>query len=586
MFKKIKLFVKQHYLALTLALVVGFISVAPQFLYVIYLGNDYKGGYFFSTPNEDLYLSKMQEIIEGHWRVGSPVFFEYKDFKPLVPPVGEYLYALPSLIFNLPLTKVLVFSKFLFPAILFLLVYFFIYQLTIKKELAGSKINAAVGGLFVTLGYDLIDYKTSWLLLIGKMKTVNLLVWTRPVNPIIGALLIFALLLMVWSMINNRKKYLFIPAGLTLALMAGYFFSWGISLSIIGALLIIFIFKKDFFAVKQLGLTIFVALLASLPYWYNLCKSLFQSGNENLGAKNGLFYTHAPMINKFLLMISLIFLLIILYKFWKKENIKSGENNWCWFCLAMILGGWLAFNQQLVTGRTIWPYHFVQYTIPFSIIIGMIILGNFFRIKLFKVWVVAVTVILLSITAYNVRALAGYSEQYEAARSEQAYFGVINWLNKNAPKDCVVLVDDPAGYIGLKFTALTHCDTYLSNWIFEGATAGRIYHNYLVSLRLRGVKADRVKDYLLKNKADVKTYFFENWEQLFSLTADDKWLEAKIDQISLDYPKFNKQDFSQELKKYRLDYVVSEGELNKKTKDLLPELRFIDNLNSIYLYKF
>ena len=103
---------------------------------------------------------------------------------------------------------------------------------------------------------------------------------------------------------------------------------------------------------------------------------------------------------------------------------------------------------------------------------------------------------------------------------------------------------------------------------------------------MRGISDDRVKDYLLKNKADVRTYFFENWEQLLYLTTDDKWLDAKIDQISLDYQKFNKQDFPTELKKYRLDYIVSAGELNKKTKDLLPELRFIDNLNSIYLYKF
>lgn len=586
MFKKIKLFIIQNYLALILALVVGVISVAPQFLYIIYLGDGYKGGYFFSTANEDVYLTKMQEIIEGHWRVGSPFFFEYKNLKPLVPPIGEYFYAMPSLLLHVPLTKILVFSKFLFPAILFLLVYFFILELSLNKGLVGGKINAAVGGLFVTLGYDLIDYKTAWLQLLGQ-NTGNFLLWTRPVNPIIGALLIFILLLIIWSIINSRKKYLFIPAGMTLALMVGYFFTWGISLSIIAVLIVLAVFKKDFFMVKQLGLTIFTALIASSFYWYNLIKSLLKSGNESLGEKNGMFYAHEPMINKVLLMISLIFLLLTLYKLWKKENIKSAENNWWWFCLAIILGSWLAYNQQIVTGRTIWPYHFVQYTIPFSIVIGMIILGNFLRIKFFKTWVAVVAIILLAITAYNARSFIDYPKRFESSRREQVYSGAISWLNKNVAKDCVVLVvDDPGDSVGLEITALTHCDVYLSNWVFEGAPAERVYHNYLVLLRLAGVRDDQVKDYLLKNKEDIRGYFFENWKQLFSLTTDDGWLYAKIDQISLDYQKFYKQDFSQELKKYRLDYIMSEGELAGRIKQELKIDKPVFSDNNFYIYKF
>lgn len=578
------LFLKKHYLALVLALIVGAVSVAPEFLYVRHLGSDYLGMPFLPTANEEIYLTKIHEVIEGHWRVGSPVFFEYKNNYPLVPPVGEYFYALPSLILSISLVKVVVFSKFLLPALLFLLVYFFIYCLTLNKAELSGKINALTGGLFVVLGFDLIDYSSVWRYLNGA-SIQNFVVWTRPVNPIFGALLIFILLILLWRMITGRKKYLFIPAGFTLALMVGYFFSWGMSLSVIGAMTILALHRKDFYLVKQLILTLATAFAVSLPYWYNLFFSLVKSGDGDLAAKNGMFYTRAPMINKALLAISLIFILLTAYKIWKKENLQAEGNNWWWFSLALIFGGWLAYNQQIITGRTIWPYHFSQYSIPFVIAVGMLILGNFFRLKFFKIWAAAIALILLSITAYNVKAFVDYPKRYEAARFEQTYAGAVDWLNNNAPRECVVLINEPTGYAGFRITALTNCDMYSAEWVYEKTPAERIYHNYLVSLKLKGVTQKNINDYFLdeENSQRMKMLFFENWQESYSLTSD-QWLKDKISQITADYKEFYKKDFYRELKKYRLDYIINQGELSADIKKQLPNIKSEAVYDDFYIY--
>jgi len=46
------------------------------------------------TANEDFYLARIQEILDGHPSVGSPAFSEYKNEPPLSPPV-RYFFSVP-----------------------------------------------------------------------------------------------------------------------------------------------------------------------------------------------------------------------------------------------------------------------------------------------------------------------------------------------------------------------------------------------------------------------------------------------------------------------------------------------------------
>ncbi|MBM2820987.1 MAG: hypothetical protein HW405_747, partial [Candidatus Berkelbacteria bacterium] len=268
--------IKEHHLAIIFFFIVGFISVAPQILSIRALGNDYQGIHFIYIDDEVTYMTAIRDILDGHWLSGSPFFYEYKYLKSVVLPWGNYFYALPTLITGFSLVNILIISKFLFPAGLFILIY-----LLIKKLIGDGgnnflvKISAVSGGLFATLGYDLLDYKWAWSFLSGKIMDVHLLIWTRPVNPITGALLVFIFLLSTWSIINKRRPiYAILTTGLLLGLMTYYFFSWGIAAAILGSLIAVCLFRKKYREAVALTAIGIINFLVSLPFWFNVLKNI------------------------------------------------------------------------------------------------------------------------------------------------------------------------------------------------------------------------------------------------------------------------------------------------------------------------
>lgn len=586
-FSKIYFFLKKHYLILFFALLVGTVSVLPQFLAIRAIGGDYEGIHFMYTANEDVYMARIQEIIDGHWGVGSAFFYEYKNWKTLMPPTGEYFYAIPAILLGVSLPSVLIASKFLFPAILFFLVYLLILKLSNDSNSLGVKLNAVVGGLFITLGYDLVDFKTTWLFLNSKITTTNLLLWTRPVNPITGALLVFIFLLLLWKIINGGRRWWSLPTGLTWSLMVGYFFSWSLSLAVMTVLLAIFILKKNYRVVKNLLLICFVFFLVGLPYWLNILNSLGSTDGRARAAKNGMFFTHTPVVNKVLLVISLIFLAVLAYEYFATKKLK--QDNWRWFCVALIGAGWLAFNQQIITGRTIWYHHFVQYTIPFSIVVGMVLWARYLKPRFFKIWLAGVILLIFAIIVFNVRALKSHVAYYDSFKELQKDAAIFSWLNKIAPKDCVVLVERSGSQqdfpLELLLAGFTHCNTYFTNWIFDGVPEERVKHNFLVMLRMRGVDPSVVKMYLEQHETEVRAYFFNDWNQFFGQGFDPA-IQKTIDKLVTEYNDFYKKNLVAELEKYKLDYILFVNPPTSSTINMLPRIKPLYNYNNFYIYKF
>ena len=273
---------KDHYLAIIIAVLVGFISIAPQLLAINNLGDSYKGIPFFGIDDNLYYTAKIQDIIDGHWTVSSPFLFEYKSTYPLVLPIGEFFYVILSGLFFLSVANAVLLAKFLFPAILFFLIYWLVLKLINKNILSWpGKINSIMGGLLVVLGFDLVDYKNTWLFLSGQSHQFFLSIWTRPVNPVTGAMLLFIFLLLIWRIIDYRgirPKFMFLPAGLILGSMIYYFFSWGTAMSVLGVLIVIFFIKKECEIFKQLFYAALASFLVLLPYW---CGLWFFVGGKN-----------------------------------------------------------------------------------------------------------------------------------------------------------------------------------------------------------------------------------------------------------------------------------------------------------------
>ena len=353
--RELFIIVKSHYLALIFAIIVGLIYGSPYLFFA--LRDDYQGIPFMQINDEDNYQMRMHEIIDGHPAVGSPNFYEYKNQWPLMPPASEFFYALPALMFKTSLVNILIISKFVLPLTLFLLIYSLFYRLTGgsgsfagAQPLAVNKINAVAGALLITLGYDFVDYGYMWSILTGARHPGGWLIWGRPVNPIFGAIYLSSFLLCLWSIINQTKhrKIIIAAAGIFFALMvASYFFSWGMALSVLGMLSIIYLFRKNYLAVKNLLGVMISAAVFSSPFFYLAWRNSRSPWYSAAAERAGLTYTHLPVVNKFLLATLAIFIIILIWSAWQKHG--SGQKflwqHWHSFSLTFILGGLWAFNR-------------------------------------------------------------------------------------------------------------------------------------------------------------------------------------------------------------------------------------------------
>ncbi len=581
-FAKTQLFLKSHWLACALTLLVGIFTFIPQILAARSIGNSYQGFPFLYAANEDYYISRARDIVEGYWFVGSPFLFEHKNNLPVVFPTGEYLYALPAIILGVSVMSVALFAKFLLPAALFALVYVLLYQLSDRSNF--NKWAAAAGGLLVTLGFDFVDYANTLNLLLWKKEILHVNLWTRPVNPISGALFLFIFLILIVQITRSDKKRYFISAGILLGIMPGYIFSWIVAWTFIGTLGIILLLKKQFTIIKKFLYLAGISVIASAPFIYSWVSSLAAADGQFTALRNGLMLTRTPIVNKVVLLQTVLFLPFFVLEFYKHRKQRKQLDSWWWYATSLVGANWIVFNFQIITGKTVWPPHFVQFTVPFAMLTIVLLINNYLSKKYAKIaWLTVCALISVTII-YGLTSALSYRFVKEKFAALQEGMPLFEWLNKNSQKDCVVLVREKKESLANWIPAFTHCNVYTSNYAFTRVPLDRLEHNYLTTLRLRGIDKKNVEQYLWEHKDQVRELFYTDWVQLF-LQPDESWLAEPIQKIKSDYEKFLKKDFVTELKKYKIDYIAGMEELPKALTTQLKSIKYIGKFGSVYIYQ-
>lgn len=610
MLNKIKLFVRDNYLVILMALLVGIIYIAPSIIFILSLGDSYRGIPMMQTDNEDTYLGRIHEILDGYPTVGSFSFFEYKNQPPLSPPGGEFFYALPSLMLGVSLVNILIASRFILPVILFLLVYILIRRLTFNPSYFSSKLNAIAGALWVTLGYNLIDFRNVFNFLTGRQEILSgsFLIWSRPVNPILGGIFLFSFilfLLALWQKTKYRKTCI-ILAGLFLALMIlSYFFSWGMALSILGVLIVVALVKKEWAIIKSFFGVLLSALIFASPYWYMSWQAGRSPWYADSVLRSGLFYTHYPLANKLIIAVLALYFILVGWSLLIKnrpfrfslsyfKEIFESLSAWHWFSLAFILGSLLTYGQQIITGVTIWPYHFSQYSIPLAMMVMMVLLFNIIKEKSIYFWAGAVGFIITASLLCGIYIQASvYRNNFSNYAAVQPYSQIFDWLNQK-PKDCVVFVrQDAKEIIRLQtmIPAFTHCNNLVStDGMFVLMPNERLLFNYLASLHINNIKPENIDSYLAKNMSEAEDNLFSNWSGLHGAKdfpdVSDRLQEERIKKFPQDYREFYAKDFKKELNRYRLDYILSVEPLAKEVIKQLAGLKLTFNKNNIFIYSF
>lgn len=612
-------FFKKHWFALCAALIVGVIYVAPHLAFRFSPKVEYQGIPVLQTANEDYYLTRIREVIDGHYSTGSFTFYEYKDKLPLTPPTIEFFYALPTLLFDIPYTFTAVASRFVLPAILFVLVYFLIFEMTKggKGEQVDTKErrekwarwNALAGAFVVTLGYDLVDYRALFhLLTTGEPTTSNLLFWSRLVHPISGAVLLFACLLLTWFLIRGTlyRKWVVTGAGACLALMfASYFFSWGVALSVFAVATLIYILKKEYAIVRNLLLSVAAGMLLSTPYWILVFRTMQEPLYEESALRGGLFYTHYPLFNKFILGALALFLFLVVImpvlNAWRgSHNLKNAMRHvvgsflpWHFFTLALLLGSFWVYVEQVVTGITAWPPHFPQYTIPVGLVVLFTLFFNQVTARFPRAWMSFSTFIAAAALVYGIFIQTYvYRGTFQDNIDLERIAPMLAFLDA-VKGPCVALVNKPSeGGRNWNFivTAFTHCDTYAGNGVSLIVPYERVLHNYLTNVRIGGLTSLAFNEFLRKNPDHPREYLFGSWKGIYNIQDFPDFYdvtEERMRTLPDDYRDFLTQDFREQLQKYRLDYILSVGQpLPPSVLVELPDTTLLKTFGEFYIYQF
>ncbi len=557
---------RRQWFPIVLAMLVGALCVAPAVLARVSLGSDYRGIPFLYLDNEDLYFSRIQEIIDGHWPVGSAFLYEYKDQYSPQPPVAELVfYAFPTTLLRIPLKDFLVVVKFLYPAALFLLAYALVKKIAEEIPIEDSRIAAAAGGLLVTLGYEFLSFGTIVNAFRGVALPLTLSVWTRPVNPITGALFLFAFLNLLWISYRKPAAWKALVLGALWGLMIGYAFSWAIALAVLVFLGAGLAARREWRGVRAVAAVFVVGMLASAPYWYALMTTAPLEGSEKFALRAGLLNMHAPILNKTLIAAILVYAVLTAGILWKRGwRAIRGIPEWWWFCATLLVAGMSAYLQQVVTGRTIWPYHFVQYTKPFASVCVIVAIAYAFRSHRRFRQIVFACIIAFCVLNGAVMA-ASYRSELGNFRDWQNDAPMYAWLNAHAPKDSVVLVQEEAEHRSRFIPSFTSCNVYTTSYFMTDVPAERIDHNFFVWLRINHVTPDTVRPWLDRHEGDVRDYYYDSFFTLFA-QRKDAWLAQTEDRIVAGYDAFYREDFAAELRKYRIDYFLADHDLSKEER--------------------
>lgn len=570
MFGHLKTVLVRHRLAFLCACLAGVIGIYPQLGFIFSLGEDYRGVFFQQAANEDGYMSIMREIQDGHLKAASVPFYEYKDAYPLLPPTVPFIYAALSTLTGLSLSTILVISKFIQPVFLFLVVYALALTLLSGEDGIRKQIAAITLGVLIVLGFDLVDYR-SWLgFFRGEPPRGLFLIWTRTVNPFSGAVFLFGFLIALWRLWTGaaQRGAVIIAAALLALMMASYFFSWTLAVAIVAVCAFIALLREKWALFRRLLFIPLLGFVLSLPYWIMMFQASALQFYAEAATRIGLSVGHAPHWNKFLIAVTLFFALASLWHFWyrKKEDCLP---DWWWFALALLGAGFLAYNQQVITGREIWYYHYVFYTIPIGYLVVTLIFWQFVRPSAPALWTLfsGGVVIASAVFAFYIQA-SMLEKNYTYYADQQKYAALFDFLNTHAPKDCVVFANQREIELSTLITAYTHCNTYFSGERHVIAPPERFVHNYLSLLRLRGVEAAEIDEYLSENVSEAKAYL--HYTITYTLGFSDPKLDAEIVGLPLRYKAFMRKDFYEELQKYRVDYIFTETPLSPAVRASLP----------------
>lgn len=421
-----------------LSLIIILVSVIyglPNIILVYKFGQEYNplpisGESPIARDEAFAYAPHVPQILKGNFFLKEAYTAEYANFP--TPFLGE---TTPSLIFAIlglvtgSIEKAFVVADFIFPPIIFLLLYK-LSTLFIKNKFFALSIAflATISRDFIAV----IPYPHETLQYLSFVEGQNYLLFlSRAFHPqVTFAIFLFAIIIIIQLLHNPQNKFLLLALGFVFgALFYSYLFHWTYFLLVFLLVLAYFLAKKNRTITRSLVISGLIALIVSSFYIYNSWKFSQLELSEDFVAKTSLHNLPLPLTIIRYGLIALLFLFIV--------GLKNHQS--VILFLALFAGVVISPLSKFLVGQDLETFHYLRRALMPIATISLFI-TIYYTISNRKLLLSSLTLIIFMITLLlalktQIIATEKIKDVHKKDKTQEAVF---TWLKENTQPDSVI----------------------------------------------------------------------------------------------------------------------------------------------------
>jgi hypothetical protein len=357
-------------------IIVALFGLYPQLALWNERGSEWNGTFASNDLDEVAYAAYLQALIDGRPRKNDP--YSGRD-ETAETPQPESIFSIqflpptaisiPARLFGLNASNTFILLSIIASFFTALALFRLLAQITEDNRFA------FVGTLMILFGGALASGNGVISEFMGRGAAYPFLPFLRRYIPAAAFPFFFALFGFVWlslkSQTKSTKYVSAVSAGLCFAVLVfSYFYLWTTAAAFLFALTLLWLvlrpenWKQDS---RFLLLTNVVSFLALVPYAYLLSQRA--PGTDSIQL---LVLTHAPDLLRFPAIVCYIGLLLLIVAVWR--GFAELKQTTTIFLLAFALVPFLVFNQQIVTGRSLQPFHYEFYVVNYITALVVVLL--------------------------------------------------------------------------------------------------------------------------------------------------------------------------------------------------------------------
>lgn len=354
------------------AVAITLLSLIPQFFMWGTRGSQWNGSYAEFHGDEWVYSAYVQALIDGRPRRNDP--YTGRDERPGRPQpeslfsiqfAPAYLIAAPARALGISSSTAFILLGIVAPFLSCLTIFWLLANITQDEKLA------SVGAL-VVLTFGALAAGQGLVHLFISGSNYSFLPFLRRYEPLAPFPLFFVFCTLTWKSLNDRNNSLAwaLMAGLCFALVIfSYFFLWTPALAWLICLAFFwFISKRNEWrrGIRSFAIILLCAVAALIPY-----ALLVSRRSHTMDAGQKLILSHAPDLFRVPELLGLA--VIALLAFGIKRGRVATRVPATVFAASFALTPLLVFNQQIITGRSLQPFHYEWFIANYLALIGLVI---------------------------------------------------------------------------------------------------------------------------------------------------------------------------------------------------------------------